>query len=1105
MSEKNIQALAIKSSSQPPGVEYEWKAIPSIQEFTKNIIIPEVAGAEEGGDLSTVVSGMPSVFARAFLFKNALDQIKDPAQANSGLGKYYESLIEEWRGLIACVALDYKEIQVDRVPLAYSDGQGIGKTENLYEPAGAFGNMLFERAPLWSEQDVAENTVSKPFIDVLTYTDKVVGGTSPESFFFTAISYELPKGKPFISSTSGRFTDPLKSDLQLDELKTLYGYVKHIISNINNFHKHFAGLGNLQPNYSNVQGNLQSWVGEMEAYAKDRLNTPKLEPQTPEISAFGKPFGLLFNLSTDFFGMNGVISTSDVGGLSFNPKELLMQEGSELAQLDFGQDGVEKEEFISSRPLMVMRATTKGTKEFNYFALPLTAKGLEVFGSNLAALVGLDERSDVKSRLTAVYDPDHVDGEKVEVTLNLVTESESDAPININYEVGREVKGADLLLWPNFIHRRWGRYFLYSELPHNSNQIQAHPFVGTLDEQFVMVKAKTGDPHFISEEGKVAEAPENAGLDVKLHVSYTQAVQDNAYKYEVFESNQPFKGFKLRSAGKDAGFCMIRYDNMKANSELPQNRLSEPEGALAPAFLGVDFGSTNTSIAYYSDRDHQAKGMRFENRRISLLASDEKDNDVRPAVEDEIFFFQNDEIHSNAIKSVLTLHDPKRMVKGDQQLMESVAAMAVSGGFPCFEKNLPIVEATGDRYILGYNRVGKAELIHNMKWSSEAMDKAHKQAYLSSLMLHVYAQLFDEGHEPVKLKWSYPSSMNKALLRQYAAIYNSLPDVCPILPTSDGKSNSLQVIQPGGLGSIGDVGGGNTFAGTTGGSSWGSDGGTSGGGNADGGNAWGAGGGGWGSNDSGSGGGGGWGDAPAKSVGFGGEVPEIQIDAGPIKFDLGAIGNDESMTEACAVANYFANGQRTGLTTGQMQLCFDIGGSTTDITAVVPGGQNGLVMIKQNSVRFAAQRISQATRHSKNFRNVLLKTCESKGVRIEGLNHGDSKYSPDTAPYFFEQVVDRLEDGEFNKFYQLIAAECNDIMSVNLYVTGLIMYYAGQLTYKLRMELNRAEVPPAIKQPPIIKIVFAGKGARIFDWFPAINEKASSEYFNEMFLRGPLR
>ena len=38
-------------------------------------------------------------------------------------------------------------------------------------------------------------------------------------------------------------------------------------------------------------------------------------------------------------------------------------------------------------------------------------------------------------------------------------------------------------------------------------------------------------------------------------------------------------------------------------------------------------------------------------------------------------------------------------------------------------------------------------------------------------------------------------------------------------------------------------------------------------------------------------------------------MPEIKIDAGPIEFDLGAIGNDESMTEACAVANYFASGQ----------------------------------------------------------------------------------------------------------------------------------------------------------------------------------------------------
>ena len=91
-----------------------------------------------------------------------------------------------------------------------------------------------------------------------------------------------------------------------------------------------------------------------------------------------------------------------------------------------------------------------------------------------------------------------------------------------------------------------------------------------------------------------------------------------------------------------------------------------------------------------------------------------------------------------------------------------------------------------------------------------------------------------------------------------------------------------------------------------------------------------------------------------------------------------------------------------------------------------------------------------------------------------------------------------------NKFYQLVAADCNDMMSVNLYVTGLIMYYAGQLTYKLRMELERADVPPVpSSMPPTVKIVFAGKGARIFDWFPAVNENAAKEYYNQMFLTWP--
>ena len=66
------------------------------------------------------------------------------------------------------------------------------------------------------------------------------------------------------------------------------------------------------------------------------------------------------------------------------------------------------------------------------------------------------------------------------------------------------------------------------------------------------------------------------------------------------------------------------------------------------------------------------------------------------------------------------------------------------------------------------------------------------------------------------------------------------------------------------------------------------------------------------------------------------------------------------------------------------------------------------------------------------------------------------------------------------------------------------MYYAGQLTLKIRQEMLRSEdVSPIIKnQLPQVNIAFAGKGARLFDWFEAINPKAANDYYTQMFIRG---
>ncbi|AWG24244.1 hypothetical protein [Flavobacterium kingsejongi] len=1102
MADTTLKALAIKvhPNSEPQGVEFAWEKIKAIEGFTKNILIPALADDKEGSatvDIGSIVSGMPTAYARANLFRNALDSVTETTTEAVGFMRFYESLLDEWKGFISCIALNYKDLHIDRIHLAYSDGKKAIDTGNIYEPTGAFGNVLFERQPLWCDQSLADNSAKVPFIDIISFKGNVVGGTSPDSFLFTSVSYKIGDKLPFVNSNSGKFTNPLRSDLNPTDLFTIYGYAKHILRNINTFENHFSNLDVLlRPTYTNLGGAIQSWMNEMVRYQESK-GYPKLENQAPpEVGTlFNYPFGILFNYSTELYGSEGTIATDAnlEDSIAFDPKDLLLPDATEIAMIDFGKEGTETKNYLKSRPIILLEAETKGEPgTYAHFALPLTPLALNVFGKSLNALVGLDDTSAVKSRITAVYDPNDVEGEKVIVTLKLFTQNNNEPIIKqVVYKITRDaVIGQDLLLWPNFISKQWNRYFLYSEIPHNNNgKFQATPFVGDVnDKNFKIILDDKSAPVYLAEKGRTVDIPEKYGnIKAELHIASNNAVADNAYKYEIYESNQPFKGIKLAYAGAHCGFGIIRYSAIN-EAEMPRNLLAD-SFTLKEANLGVDFGSTNTSIAYYSQHEGRMKpDMKLKNRRISLFASDKKNNDVRPAVEDEIFFFQNDEIRTNAIKSILTIHDPKRIVKdSDIQTMESAIAMAIKGGFPNFEKNLPIESATENRYRLSYPRVGSAELVHNMKWSTDELENSYKKAYLSSLLLHVYAQLFEEGHVPVNLKWSYPSSMSSYLVGQYQNIWDDLPAINPIVggkPLSVSKSpaNTRISSEP-----VFDTATQNTWgiaapvAKTPA-----------------------------------------WGEtpseaaqntAPAAGAGWGAPVEkktkfkEIKVDNGPVTFNFQKLSDNKALTEACAVANYLANNQSLNKSDSYLTLCFDVGGSTTDISAMcMMMGDEGpsLALVKQSSIRFAAQRISFATRYSPNFKNVLLEICQRKKISIQGLNVQPDRYTSETAPYYFEQIVDRLEEEDFPAFYQLLRAKCPEMMSINLYVTGLIMYYAGQIAYKLRNEIvNSPDKHPAHEDwKPIINIVFAGKGARIFDWFPAVDQQLANNYFTELFIKG---
>lgn len=1117
--------IDVEAKSTPQGEADKWKDItPHMPILTRDIKTPAL---DSESDLTSVVSGMPTVFARSNLFKLAIDYVQKPSeqstQQGGGLINFYNNLVDEWRGFIACIALDYSKIKVHRIKLAYSDGKDISSTNNLYEPKGAFGNMLFRRKELWMLQGRSAIGNNIPFIDVIMYGGdreeerNVVGAVSPESLLFTSPSYKVKTNHPFVNPATGKFCDPLKSRLDKDDALALLAYVEHIEKQINKLADYYKNLKeDIKPNYSTIQGNIRKWKEEITAYCKEHgydLDAKDI----PSVPLFSEPYNLVFNYSSKLYGLEGVIFDDEQAApnnkIYFDPKDILLPKESEIARIDFSNKEITRNPaLLAEQPVYVLKAQIKGkNNEFAYFALPITPLGLNVFGKNIGALTGIenDNGSSIRSKMTAIYDQD-APLDNLEVVLQLITENNKQKSLKESYTVKKDrISNKDIMLWPNFISKDWNRYFLYSELPHNvvaqGCPFRAVPIVGsTQDNDFrIIVDEDTQEPVVLAKDGKITipdRTKRETGLEAKFHVVSDNRTSDNNYKYEIYESNLPFKGVKLSAGNKESGYLVIRYTVSDVDN-LPKNDL-QISHHLSPAIVGIDFGSTNTSVAY--NANNQERGIKFKNHRISLLQAGR----LATCKERDLFFFQSKEIEGNSIKSILTLNDQRRLVPGDFD----AASREVSGGMPCFDPSLlPVDSVTENRIFLKCADIGQIQLVHNMKWTTSGDDIANKKAFLRSLMLHIYAQLYTEGCVPEKLNWSYPSSMSNNLVIQYSQIWNDLSKgLSPVKGKdlaicksnvqlqitdnpSDGWGNSI-TDKDNGWDDVND----DTF-------SWE---------NQDDNGSW---------EDPTSSNSGSWGKDAVKSTGWGDDisssdngwtpisnnrkkVEDLKPDTNEINFDFQTVPKDTCMTEACAVANFMST-QNMNTNPDTLTLCFDVGGSTTDISALLfPPNNNGeLAMIKQNSIRFAAQRVMNAAGKDPNLKNVLLDVCRQYEMKIPGLNQGPDKYTCETAPFYFEQVLDRIPNEGLQTLYGALSSSCPILMSVNLYVTGLIIYYAGQITNKLvkviRTSLGK-EIEFYANNKFKVNVRFAGKGSRIFEWLSTIQFDAAKSYYVNMYMRG---
>ena len=1009
----DIKPLVIKVSGEEiKGARDEWNDLANSAKFISHIQTPELS---EKANIGTLVSGIPSAFARVDLFQTAFESSLSDIGGNRNLSAYYTELISEWRGFVAAIALDYESFEVRKIDLVYSDGKGITETSNLYEPKGAFGNMLLERRDRWCLQEGADNEEKVPFLNLLKYHQKVVGATSPESILFTSSAYNLSSlNLPWIKrGAEGKFIDPLKSELDKDQTMHLYAYVGHLLNQLNGLQEYYKDLG---VKYGSIRRNLEDWKKEIETYAANRNYNLKAAT-IPAVNLKGMygPFGNFFNYEDRVSGGEGIVTgTGKEGEETYNPYLFLLPSEAKIARIPLSPEFTKNPEKLRELPVLTLKAEKKDAPgEYVFFALPVSPLGIKWFGKTMGAVVGLGKAGiEQRSSLTAVYDPE-VEGNNLHVTLMMEDLEGKMRSYKQTYSVGnyRDMANSDILLWPNFVSPQWKKYYLYSELPHNNmGQIyNAFPFTGDPEEEnFPIITDEEGNPVYLARNGQIT-AQDNK-VKGNLLVNYNSNVSGIKYKYEIYESDKPFKGVRLQSPdGEEGGYLLINYTTNRNDAKTLPVHLLGPQ-RLDEVTVGLDFGSTNTSIAYSKNAD-KPTGFAFTNQRVSLLGR-EREEDRSGLYENRILFFQgrHKPLQSNAVPSVLTLHDPLRLPKLEQAQTNAMRlSREVVGGFPCFMDNLPVQSVGRNKITLDYPHIGQIGQIHNMKWDEAEEEKAHKIAFLKTLLLQTYAQLFIDEKVPTRLRWSYPSAMSNSLLNSYSnEIFSTLDKLTPALR---GEKDENGIRQPFNLEVSGfeprykkeykDHFGLRTDA---------------------------------------------RGEFQDPNKGLWPDDPNRVVAYNPRELFS---GNTKltGLTEANAVANFLA-GDR-GKASDQLYLCFDIGGSTTDISALYML-RTGMTMIKQNSIRFAAQRVSGATGKVQGFEKALIKVCDRFGLSIQGLTTGKQKrYSPETASYYFDQIVGRLDDNQLLEFYKIISADCPQLMWVNMYVTGLLLFYAGQVARKL--------------------------------------------------------
>jgi hypothetical protein len=750
----STKALLIQSDINiTTGVPAKWNPITVANQYINGIVTGAVNNTDMTPEqINTLISGLPSPWARAKLFRFAMKAVAQPnSVVNNGnagasaLQQFYEDLIAEWKGLIAVLALYPDRIAISKPIELNANGA-------LFDIAAAFGRMLFTESDVWCNQDLLlQGKSSSPFIQLIYYRNQLVGATSPFTGFFTGVDYSKLSQATDIPWYKGRFQDPILL-LQQDpaDLQKVYLFVKNMNTHLDNFSNAINSARNGLPpvDINNNFGTIShKWEQELKNARKDLKDIGPVA----SYDMLSYPYSILFDSKVPVYvKKDGMLTyTQDNNSPLLGSLQGLLSSDEYVVGWREAKDVSPS---LKDAPVYLLRVPELKDESTSYFSIPLSDMGFNRFYNKLAGMLGYGQRNDCD--MTA-----HItDDGRLAVSFTVKIDG-ADVALGVReYNIHWITEPRKVILWPNFVSNEWNRYYLYSEFTYAAEE-RFSPFFNydSTSKDFSLIPDKnellTSDYQTANENkppvkiDKLVTLPMNAGDDI--------------IKYNVVRMDKPIAGLLayVKNAGveKKAGLLPINKKITDRNGMDIQQK---------NATVGIDFGSNNTCI-YYSTPNAQLEPVHFDNYRVMLVGM-ENSNPNRVANVDELLFFTNYETKDGQFKSWLHEHDARCV--GEEN-----ADIEVAGGVPVNRPNVQVNDMTP--YVIT-TQAGK--LHYNMKWLNDDKGLLKKRAFLESLWLQTCAYLYSNSITPSKIRWSYPGSMMPSDVNGLETMFDNLKKIYPI-------------------------------------------------------------------------------------------------------------------------------------------------------------------------------------------------------------------------------------------------------------------------------------------------------------------------------------